>query len=243
MDNEKHSITIGGVPLEQYLKDKDEEESSESSKEEIRDKKKIIYHSDKCQYQETKKISPRGRKWAMSEINQEYMDENVKNNPSIIKKMLALFLAGGKWSSADMYKEINRISPNCLKGRMLRIQDIYGNFSRIKKSALFPLIDSEKIDNTTFYFIPEDKRNVSIDDLYKVYDRREKDFTLQTLYNEEFDNDDDEGAVQQLEPSGGANAVVQNIINSITSSLEKTDTKHQKVVLEIRVLFGVIKDG
>ena len=242
MVKEKHSITVGGVPLEHYLKNKEEEESSDSNKEEIQDKKKTIYHQGKCQYEDSKKLSPRGRKWAMSEINQEYMEENVKNNPSIIKKMFALFLSGGKWSSADMYKEINRISPNCLKGRMLRIQDIYGNFSRIKKSALFPLLDSEKINGVVYYFIPEDKRNVSINDLYKVYDRREKSFTLETLYNQEFETEQTETEPEEksidIDPKN-LGLSIQRLIQGLTST---GTAKGQKIVIEVRVLFGVLKN-
>lgn len=247
MEEKKHKgIFVDGVALDEYIKMKDESEGDieiqQEHQEEVNEKRKYLRNA--LPLSRTKKYQPklpdRGRKLSMSEVNREYLKNNLEGQKAVVGKVLAVLLTGKEWSAEEIYKEINEKTPNCFNGRMLRKQDVYAAVSRMKHSDFAPLLIKEKKpnDQSIYYRLHENCYEYSPANLYSVFDKRDRSMQVKDIVEVDLSSTIEEKPKSE-ELSRPKTEKLSDIIKTkITSELGLPN----KIQIDVNIRFGFIKE-
>lgn len=192
MKEKTKGITVNGVSLGQFLKKNEYRESHahEPLSEYFREEQREITEKRKClrplgskssSYHYKKKISDKGRKLSMREINKDYLKKNLEGQPTLAGKVICVLLTGGVWSPEMIRKEVNKIIPNSHKGQMLSIQDVYSGIARLTRKYSDCLLNKEKYGNGVKYSLHENCYEYSPSVLMKALDKRYPSITIEDI--------------------------------------------------------------
>lgn len=182
MSEKWKGITIGGVPLKQYIDSREEGESVKRAEEEIKqdvsEKKKRLYHRPVFIKKKESAMAKHGaiKQYTRAELNKMDRDNLVKGASGVMNLLLRLLLTGEVMTAAKLHQEVRKWTQ--VPYKKTSSTNAFYTLANKRPESVEPLLEIKKVDGAmTMRLIPE-ACNMTIEQFNDLYNKQKKSYSL-----------------------------------------------------------------